>query len=80
MTTLKKVMTDSALRPMDPRTVPKVRQKKMIPSVLVPPLVMKMKRMKRMRMMMRMRMMVSMMVMVSMMMMPMILHEDYDDV
>merc|ERR1711887_263911 len=36
--TLKKVMTDSALRPMDPRTVPKVRQKKMMPSVLVPPL------------------------------------------
>ena len=28
MITLKKVMTDSALRPMDPRTVPKVRQKK----------------------------------------------------
>ena len=77
MITLKKVMTDSALRPMDPRTVPKVRQKKMIPSVLVPPLVMKMKRM---MVMMRMRMMVSMMVMVSMMMMPMILHEDYDDV
>ena len=77
MITLKKVMTDSALRPMDPRTVPKVRQKKMIPSVLVPPLVIKMKRM---MVMMRMRMMVSMMVMVSMMMMPMILHEDYDDV
>ena len=67
MITLKKVMTDSALRPMDPRTVPKVRQKKMIPSVLVPPLVMKMMRM-------RMRMMVSMMTML------MIMHEDYDDV
>ena len=37
--TLKKVMTDSALRPMEPRTVPNVRQKKMIPRVLVPPLV-----------------------------------------
>ena len=32
-------MTDSALRPMEPRTVPNVRQKKMIPRVLVPPLV-----------------------------------------
>ena len=68
---MKKVMTDSALRPMDPRTVPKVRQKKMIPSVLVPPLVIKMKRMK---------MMIRMRMMVSMMMMPMILNEDYDDV
>ena len=56
---------------MDPRTVPKVRQKKMIPSVLVPPLVIKMKRMK---------MMIRMRMMVSMMMMPMILNEDYDDV
>ena len=37
--TLKKVMTDSAFRPMEPRTVPNVRQKKMIPRVLVPPLV-----------------------------------------
>ena len=36
---MKKVMTDSALRPMEPRTVPNVRQKKMIPRVLVPPLV-----------------------------------------
>ena len=72
MITLKKVMTDSALRPMDPRTVPKVRQKKMIPSVLVPPLVMK--RMKRMMMRMRMRMMVSMMTML------MIMHEDDDAV
>ena len=73
MITLKKVMTDSALRPMDPRTVPKVRQKKMIPSVLVPPLVMKMKRMMVM-MRMRMRMMVSMMTML------MIMHDDDDDV
>ena len=32
-------MTDSALRPIEPRTVPNVRQKKMIPRVLVPPLV-----------------------------------------
>ena len=31
-------MTDSALRPMEPRTVPNVKQKKMMPRVLVPPL------------------------------------------
>ena len=35
---LKKLMTGSALRPIEPRTVPKVRQKKMMPKVFVPDL------------------------------------------
>jgi hypothetical protein len=36
--TLKKSVTGAALLPRDPSTVPKVRQKKMIPRVLVPDL------------------------------------------
>ena len=36
--TTKKSMTGLALLPTDPRTVPKVRQKKMIPKVFVPDL------------------------------------------
>lgn len=36
--TLKKSMTGLALAPKDPSTVPKVRQKKMMPRVLVPDL------------------------------------------
>ena len=35
---LKKLITGSALRPIEPRTVPKVRQKNMMPRVLVPDL------------------------------------------
>ena len=35
---LKKLTTGSALRPIDPSTVPKVRQKKMMPRVFVPDL------------------------------------------